>query len=414
MNKDSRKFCMITTFYPPYNFGGDGIYVYRLSNELARRGHYIDVIHCVDAYQLLQKKKIQGDYPNHPNIKLYPLKSSSAFLSSLCTQQTGIPFFRRTIKRILEQNSYNVIHYHNMSLIGISALGYGNAVKLYTMHEHWLVCPMHVLWKYNREVCKKRSCLTCTIRAKRPPQLWRYTGLLQKMLKHVDGFISPSRFTKDKHLELGLNIPVRHIPNFLPQNKEPLNTIQRGKVDQDNRPYFLFVGRLEKIKGLQNLIPVFRKRKEYVLLVAGEGEYEGALQKLSENDHNIIFLGRLNNERLRELYHGAVAAIVPSICYEVFGVIIIESFAMKTPVIANNLGALPEVIEGSRAGFLYSNDDELIHTMDKLASDPGLRKRLGMRGYQAYLKYWSEDSHIREYFNLIEELQKKRHSKKVS
>jgi hypothetical protein len=43
------RFCMITTFYPPYNFGGDGIFVHCLSNELARPGHYVDGIHCIDA-----------------------------------------------------------------------------------------------------------------------------------------------------------------------------------------------------------------------------------------------------------------------------------------------------------------------------------------------------------------------------
>jgi hypothetical protein len=47
------RFCMITTFYPPYNFGGDGVFVQRLSNELARRNHQVEVIHCIDTYRLL-------------------------------------------------------------------------------------------------------------------------------------------------------------------------------------------------------------------------------------------------------------------------------------------------------------------------------------------------------------------------
>ena len=51
------RFCMITTFYPPYNFGGDGIFVHRLSNELARRGHHVEVIHCIDAYHLLARQE---------------------------------------------------------------------------------------------------------------------------------------------------------------------------------------------------------------------------------------------------------------------------------------------------------------------------------------------------------------------
>jgi len=59
------RFCMITTFYPPYNLGGDGIFVQRLSNALARRGHTVDVIHCIDAYRLARRSpmKTNEDHP---------------------------------------------------------------------------------------------------------------------------------------------------------------------------------------------------------------------------------------------------------------------------------------------------------------------------------------------------------------
>ena len=407
------KFCMITTFYPPYNFGGDGIFIYRLSNELARRGHHVDVIHCADAYLLLQPSGPRGEYPNHPNVTLYSLKSPVGLLSPLLTQQTGVPFLkRRRIKELIEENEYDVIHYHNMSLIGITALQYGSAIKLYTMHEHWLVCPMHVLWKFNREVCTKRNCFSCMVAGKRPPQFWRYTGLLEKMLQNVDGFISPSRFTKNKHLELGLNVPITHIPYFLPKTEKQTDEQPNQNSPTTHPSYFLFVGRLEKIKGLQNLIPVFKKHGEYNLLIAGDGEYGDALRELAKDAPNIKFLGRLSYEKLRELYLGAIAVLVPSICYEVFGIIIIESFAMKTPVIVNNLGAMPEVVQDSGGGFVYNDENELISAMEKLSENPDLRNELGNKGYQAYLKYWTEYSHIEKYFNLIETLQTKRHSSK--
>ena len=53
MSAISLSFCMVTTFYPPHNFGGDGIYVHRLSNELARRGHRVTVVSAPDAHVLL-------------------------------------------------------------------------------------------------------------------------------------------------------------------------------------------------------------------------------------------------------------------------------------------------------------------------------------------------------------------------
>jgi len=51
---------MITTFYPPYSFGGDAIFVERLSSELARRGHHVEVIHCEDSYRLLARAGTPG------------------------------------------------------------------------------------------------------------------------------------------------------------------------------------------------------------------------------------------------------------------------------------------------------------------------------------------------------------------
>jgi glycosyltransferase involved in cell wall biosynthesis len=403
------KFCMITTFYPPHNFGGDGIYIQRLTRELARRGHRVDVVHCLDAYRLFQRRKVDFHPPELPNVRVFPLKSGAGFLSPLLTYLTGVPFLkRRVIRRLIDENGYDVIHFHNVSLIGIMALRWGNALKLYTMHEHWLVCPMHVLWKFNRAACRKRNCLICTLATKRPPQFWRYFGVRDRMLRHIDGFISPSRFTRDKHHELGLPFEIRHIPYFLPVTNPEVTATSENSIAAGGRPYFLFVGRLEKIKGLQHLIPVLKRLPEYDLRVAGEGSYGGALKCLARDASNIMFLGGLDHGTLQRLYREAVAVIVPSICYEVFGIIIIEAFAEKTPVIVNNFGAMPEVIEDSGGGFVYKNADELVAAMHRLARDGALRRKLGEMGYRAYLKYWSEEPHLEQYLGFIRELRERR------
>jgi len=211
-----------------------------------------------------------------------------------------------------------------------------------------------------------------------------------------------------KHLENGLDIPIMHIPYFLPQPEKKKNAHRVPTLSSNDRAYFLFVGRLEKIKGLQNLIPVFKKYGKYDLLIAGDGTYESALKDLTGDAPNIKFLGRLTLEELQEFYRNAIAVIVPSICYEVFGIIIIEAFSMKTPVIVNDLGAMPEVIEDSGGGFVYNTEQELINAMEQLANDSNLRNKLGQKGYQAFLEYWSEEAHIEQYLGLIKQLQDKR------
>lgn len=396
---------MVSTFYPPYNFGGDGMHIYRLSNELARRGHSVDVFYCEDSYLMLNGQPPTGVFQNHERVHLHPLRSGLGMLSPLITQQTGVPFLKHKLKTSLSENDYDVIHYNNMSLIGITALSYGSAIKLYTAHEHWLVCPMHVLWKFNREVCTKKSCTLCQIAGKRPPQLWRHSGMMSRNLKHIDCFLSPSRFSMRKHLEMGLDAPIRHLPYFLPKRIDADSALPPAA---SARPYFLFVGRLEYIKGVQNLINAFRDNPEFDLLIAGDGVYRRALELQADGCSNIKFLGRQDQGSLSGLYRSAMAVIVPSICYETFGIIIIEAFSYKTPVIVNDLGALPEVVEDSGGGFVYQNEEGLVEAMRKIAADPERRAELGENGYRAYLKYWSEEPHIDMYLDLIRKIAESR------
>src|SRR5688572_1873258 len=141
------RFCLVTTFYPPHNFGGDGIAVRRLAIALADRGHHVEVVHCVDAFNMLRPEGMnpRDEYSDNPAIVHHPLRSKAGFLSPLITQQTAHPGLKSgKIRRIFAEGDFDVVHFHNTSLIGPAALAYAKATTLYTMHEHWLVCPMHV------------------------------------------------------------------------------------------------------------------------------------------------------------------------------------------------------------------------------------------------------------------------------
>jgi len=399
------RFCMITTFYPPYSFGGDAVSVHRLSNELGRRGHHVEVIHCLDSYRLLDGRKPPGAYRDGPNVVVHGLRSRVGPLSPLATQQTGSPLFKSAqIRQILDQG-FDVIHYHNVSLVGgPGVLAYGSGIKLYTMREHWLVCPSHVLFRFNRQACTRRTCFLCQLVYKRPPQLWRYTGLLRRMARHVDAFISPSRFTMDKHRSLGLDAPIVYLPNFVPEAPDIQPAPTESAADPLREPYFLFVGRLERLKGLQTLIPVFRRFAHADLVVAGSGSYEPELRRLAEGCTRIHFIGQQSAEKLRALYRRAIALIVPSICFEVFANVTIEAFCQSTPAIVRNIGALPEQIEQSGGGFIYTSDEELTAAMDRLLADRAFRDELGRRGYEAYRKRWTAEAHLQAYLALIHNL----------
>jgi len=320
----------------------------------------VDVVHCADAYHLLHPAEPEIKFTRHPNVQVHTLKNRYTRLSPLLTHQTGRLVLKRSrISEIFNSRPYDVVHFHNMSLIGLEALTLEplgkRAIKMYTTHEHWLICPTHVLWKFNSRPCEKPQCLPCTLMAKHPPQLWRYSGLLERASRHVDQFVSPSRFTAKMHAERGFPQPIAHLPCFI--ERVDKDWMEPGPRPQD-KPYFLFVGRLEVIKGLQTLIQVWNRVPDYDLLVAGAGNYESTLRKMAAKNPNIKFLGAQSQKELGNLYYHALACVLPSITYETFGMIIIEAYARKTPVIVRDLGAFPEVVEDSGGGFIYRTDEE--------------------------------------------------------
>jgi glycosyltransferase involved in cell wall biosynthesis len=390
------RFLMITTFYPPYSFGGDGVFVRALSRALVAEGHTVDVIHCVDSYRAmagkLPEKKIAVD-----GVTVHSLRSPFRILSPLATQQTGRPYFKITdINDVLEHNAFDVIHFHNVSLVGGPALlKMGKAVKLYTLHEHWLLCPMHTLFRNNQELCESKTCIACSLRYHRPPQLWRYTNLLYDSVPHIDAFLSPTEFTRKLHMDSGLLMRIRVLPNF-----HQGSTV---KYSKETEPFFLYAGRLERLKGVADLIEAFRG-SPHQLWIAGEGNEESALRRQAAGLENIRFLGQLDAPKLAPLFAKATALLVSSLAYEVFPLVILEAFAESTPVIARNRGSLAEVVQQSGGGLLFDDVPGLRKALDTLAADRAQRDELGEAGNRAWKQRWTMEEHLRQYLGIVEEL----------
>jgi glycosyltransferase involved in cell wall biosynthesis len=269
---------------------------------------------------------------------------------------------------------------------------------VYEAHEHWLVCPTHVLWRHNQELCESKQCIRCSINYRRPPQLWRYQSLLTRQLDHVDTFIAKSKFSREKHAEFGFPKEMQVVPYFLPEKPKTEKTKDTPPHD---RPYFLFVGRLEKIKGLDDTIPVFAEHQDADLLILGTGEHEAELKQKAVNIPNVKFLGRLAPEELSRYYNSAIALIVPSVCYETFGIILIESFREGTPVIARKIGPFVEIVEKCKGGLLYSDNNELLQAMRQLQDDPSYRDSMSELARSGFENHWSEKAVMKQYFQAI-------------
>lgn len=408
----SLRFCMVTTFYPPQNFGGDGIAVQRLARALVRRGHEVTVVANTDAFRALNGAEAPGVVDGDDGVRVHRMATPVPSLSTLLTQQTGWPLTSlRGIRRILSPGRFDVINYHNVSLVGGPAvLGIGDGVKLYTAHEHWLVCPTHVLWRHKTEPCPARQCFRCQLAYRRPPQFWRYTGYLERQLAHVDAFIACSEFSRLKHREMGFPRDMAVVPPVLEDAPFPVAESDEAPY---SRPYFLFVGRLERLKGLDDVLPVLREHPDADLLILGDGEHRAVLEGIAGRSERIRFLGRMPTRSLGRYYAHAQAVLVPSVGYETFGFVAMEAMRQGTPVIARRRGPLTEIVESSGGGVLFETPDELRTALVRVQRDAAWRSSLGRAGRAAFIERWSERVVLPRYLAVVEEAARRRGAQRV-
>ncbi len=397
-----RRFCLVTSFYPPFHSGGCGLHVYHLANLLARDGREVEVICSGDAHSYKLNAPREGDYPHHRNVTVRRIDSGVGRLEPLLTYLGGGPVFsRRRIERLLSRG-FDVIHYHNISLFGgIRSLGMGSGIKLFTQHTYWLLCPTHYLWKNNRRVCERRECLRCLLAYRRPPQFWRYGGLRDRRLEEVDSLIMPCRYMLDRHRAQGFRGRMDCLPYFVYPVAEGEG---EGGEFSDLGPFFLFVARLERYKGARVAVEAFlRKGGSANLVLVGTGSMEKELRELAGADPRIRFLNYLSPNRLAWLYRNAVALLAPSIWPEMGNLTVLQAFSCGTPVIASRVGLLPELVESAGAGIMFSTGKELTAAMERM-EQPSVREAFVEPARKAYREEYTPERYLERYYRLIDDL----------
>jgi glycosyltransferase involved in cell wall biosynthesis len=415
MERERLSIVHVTTFYPPHNFGGDGMHVQRLCRALARRGHSVSVVHAPAAHEMLGRRAARidiGDNVAHDDaVTVHALDAGwRGALETLLVQQTGKPLLQRaTLRGLLRgagDDEVDVIHYHNVSLIGgTGVLAMGDAVKLYTTHEYWLACPTHLLFRYDREICDRRTCYRCTMRNGRPPQLWRRAGYAEDHLDEVDRFIFPSALAESVYREQGIKGPGTVLHHFLPDDYfQAAETL--GDRAADVEPYYLFVGRLDAVKGIEPLVRHFAAGEGAPLVVVGDGRLAPKLHDRFGSHPRIRLLGGLSPAELGILYRDALALILPSSGYEIFGLVVLEAFAHGTPAIVTDVAGAAELVRAANAGYVYGSAAALDDALGAL-SDPAHRNELGANGRAYARRVHREREYVDRYEAIIGEVRRR-------
>lgn len=294
---------------PPPGYGGVELVVGLLTDELVRRGHEVTLFASGDSVTLA---KLESVYPRA--IRLDPSVKDPSIYEIL------------NLSRVYERaDEFDLIHSH----MGHVALPYAMLVKTPTVHT------LH----------------------------GTFTSDTEKLFAHAkqQPYVSISNAQREPKLNLNCVATV--------YNGIDVNT-HRFYPQPDEQPYLAFLGRISPEKGVHHAIEI-AKQSGWRLKMAGKVDRVDRDYFVTEiephlDGKQIEYLGEANHVQKNALLGGAVAMLFPITWREPFGLVMIESMAAGTPVIAMKKGSAPEVIAQGETGFLCDSVEECVSAVDKV------------------------------------------------
>ncbi len=358
------KILFINTFYDPYLVGGTEVTLKQLTKGLLNFGYNVEVLSFTDGETkdeiidgvLVHRVKIPNIYLPLPQKNRSPISKRLWHLIDIYN-----PISKKIAIKYIKDINPDIISIHNIpgwsSSIWDAVLECG-IPSIQVLHDTNLLCPAQMFKKDKNSVCQQQ-CFLCKI--------IRFPHKQKSNI--VRAVVGVSNFILTKYLSYGYfkNVPIKTVIHNS-RNMEGIN-IER-KIDK-NFITFGFIGTLAPHKGIETLLNAYLKVKKsnFRLLVAGSGNetYEKYL-KAKYSDKSIVFLGKVKPE---EFFNIIDATVVPSLWYENFPGVILESFGFGVPVIGSVMGGIPELIREGCNGLLFDpyKDGDLEKALLKFASD---------------------------------------------
>jgi len=315
----------------------------------------------------------------------------------------------RDLRRTIREIRPDLVHFHNVHFL-ISPAAYHAAKAegvpvVQTLHNYRLLCPTGPLFR-NDSICEK--CLgrffpwpsvlhSCYYRgsffAGNVRNLILVTHrLIKTWEKQVDLFIALTDFVKQKHLEGGLaadRIVVK--PNFV---FDPNKDVVASSAPPNGRKGALFVGRLDRAKGIHFLLRTWKGLKpEIPLTIAGEGPLADQVMAAVAGRDHINWLGQQRPDSVIQLMRKAAFLVFPCTWYEPFGRVAVEAFALGTPVIAARTGGLESLVENNKTGLLFEpgNEQDMAEKVVWAHEHPQEMDRMGQECRQEYEKKYTPE-----------------------
>ncbi|HDK26093.1 MAG TPA: glycosyltransferase family 1 protein [Candidatus Atribacteria bacterium] len=347
------------------NIGGAELLLRNLVIEAKKNNQY--VVDICTLYATNDAKNIEEIKKN--NVRIWSLDLKNKYTLSSVGK----------IKKIIERENYDIVHVHLFpasAFVALSSLFLPNNIR-YIFTEH--------------STFNRRRML--------------------KIFKIVDGFI----YSKYSKIICSTKQVQNSLIKWIPKNKEKTEVIPNGTpihskslVNQIIKNYdVLFVGRLVHQKGIRFLLEAVsilqNKYKKYVkVAIVGGGPLEKELKKMCEKlkiNDRVEFLGFQRD--IDRIMKSSKVFVLPSI-WEGFGIVLIEAMKNRLPIVATNVGGIPEIITDGNEGILTpkANSEILAKSVNKVLEDEKFRSKLIQNAYRKVQKKYSIERYTINLLNL--------------
>ncbi len=414
------KILQVVHDFLPKCVGGTEIYTYSLCKELSKCNnvHLFFSDSGIDIGEFIKR----GYYDDLAFMSINPLQYAGHFTYLNLLKPGG--YFTctnkkvdKTFKTLIDEFKPDIIHFQHLINLSTNLVNIAYQAKIpmvFTAHDYWLLCPKAHLIDYNLNACmtinNKSKCIKCLwssrlhgfnkIKISQPKTYIEFPKNLikivlnpltllhtifyvfyirpkaiQEIIEKVDIFISPSHRLYDKLVEHG-------VP------KDKMICLDSGIADAVIRDIqktsskqlrFAFIGPLVPSKGIQVLIEAFNNIENATLDIYGPlwEDMKRIYMKLIKNK-NIKLKGEFKHEEVQGVFSNIDILIVPSVCMENSPLTIREAFVTKIPVIASNIGGLPEMVQDGKTGLLFKVGDskDLFEKIMYFIDNPGELKRM--------------------------------------
>ena len=410
------KMKIVLVNYRYFISGGPERYYFNIKEILERNGH--EVI----PFSIKSSRNLPHDYDQYfldiVDDEVYfaqAKKSLKVVLKSFSRMFYSFEAKRKfeSLLKAVQPDLVYIMQYHNkISPSIIDAARNLHIPVIHRISDFQYMCPNALFYNDAKGVCedclkgKRWSCVKykCVLNSTiysgiKMAAKWLHDAM--KVTKKIDAFVVPSSFTLKKLNEYGIPMnKLYHIPTFF--NLKDTNPAVKYE------PSVLFVGRIEKQKGLMTLVKTF-EGTDYNLKIIGFSNdgYEDELKAyLNGKQHHIEFLGRKTFDEIVPYLKSCLCTVVPSEWYHNFPNVILERFAYKKAVIATDFGSLPELVKNNVTGltFNYADIADFRKKVGYMFNHPDVAKQMGEAGFKDIVTVYSPQQHYEQLMALFDKV----------